>query len=1695
MFEARRPVGWLFLLVLSVSVEAQNLPTTNVADTVFRADGTPAQGTLLISWPEFTTANQQAVAAGNTATTLGAGGALSVNLVSNANATPANTVYTVVYRLDDGTVKTEYWVVPTTSPATLAQVRTTLGGGSQVSQVATQQYVNTALATKANDSAVVHLSGSETITGAKQFAVAPGLPSPQQPGDAANKQYVDQSVQNQGAGSYVSKAGDTMSGPLTLSGDPVAANQASTKHYVDLGVSVKADLVTGLVPTGELGTGTSNNSVCLHGDSTWGGCGTSSNAVSIQNVPVDTTAPADNQVITYVASLGKYEPKPGGGVTAGMQAVKYATDFSWSQSPSADLSVAGPKTVSLPACPSGVTGTEPQYYVYIAGTGTPEAVLVTGGTCAGNGQAGNLQFTTVNSHAAGYTIASASSGLQEALIAARFSPSNPNGPSQSGKVIVPPGELQAYARVSVRASNMTVDFSGSIVNCYMNDTCIFAGDPTNANAYIDITLLNPRGRPMVVSGQSPFIEVNAQKTTLFNVTLRIPPTQGTFSSYVQVDGDQAFLLDGLDTALASGSSDYGVLCNSTVCNPVIYAPGPFGTNAAVGWLKHLNLSVQCAANGVDWESGNTLRISDSVIQGYAQYGVRAGIKRGGYGGFELENVYEEVGSCANPVGGIGQAGVIAQGATVKVEGGTPPAGIVPQYTNTGSTDYRYFVVAKNSTYGASNPLYAGRALTSGSGNITVTWPDVPGASAFDVLRVTFAGANNPREQAPFGGGNYAVASNVSRTTACSNGLCTITDTQAALSAYTVATPAYFPLLDFWPGNLVLVASKDSGSVLDAATAWLQNAPSDMVGVQGMVAPGVIANDCQAVSFWTPLWLSCYTSMSPGTFYEQGALLMAVKPNQDSGQKTNLKGRLNFPTLGTGPGHIITLSDSNFQKTIATANNRPGNDANDAFIGYDQGDGNPAHVGISMGAPVSLSNYIGNVGDGTYWLERLTAGLKEFKIPVQMDSSLTIAGTAQANSFAGTAAGAWGLQGSYGTLSAASAGKSAIGFGPNGRVQVSENGGAPVEVAKLDVNGNVSENANTATQLAQTPTQCSGSFATGIQTNGNANCSVADQVQLAETSQPNGIPNYGIFWFDSTCHCPKVIDNNGQPAQLGLLNVFNLDANTLEEYNGANPQTLSVYGTRTDASDYERLRLSYDTNDSYFFLGADAAGSGTQRGLGFWLQGSLRWVIDPTFNLKPWSDNVKDVGSPTLRLKHVYVGTYADLTGGALASEIANQITTGTTLNKLAKLTGSPATAVITAVSDAAGAIGVVVDGAGTSGNAQIAREGQANCAFDGPTTAGDYVQISSSVAGDCDDVRAGYPAGGQVIGRTLSTNAAAGTYAVLLSGADMQASAGGNGVVTSVFGRTGDVAAQAGDYAVSEITGAAADAAVVHLAGTETITGTKTFSNDVSVPNLNVSGQINVTSSGPLKLKAAYGNLLADGDPTKSTLGFDASGNLALSVQGGPFFNFAPITSPALTRTPTAPTPGSSDSSTKIATTAYVQGQGYLTAVGPSTAMWFTQPQVSTAISFSSTANKALIWGAALTYPLKTSTIAYYVGTADNSANTYDIGIYSFSGNSGTLVAHIGSTAGTTFAPSTGYKTMAWTSSNLVLQPGNYYLAITSSCTSSCAQIYGGNTGGFTFAGGSLSESVTTGGTLPNTLTVPASYSFAGTAIPAWAVY
>ena len=103
-----RPVGrlcyWalavmtaLGLLLPAAASPQSGPPTTTVADTVYLADGAPAQGTLIITWPAFLTSGGTAVAAGVANVTLGSNGALNVALVPNAGATPTGSYYTVVY--------------------------------------------------------------------------------------------------------------------------------------------------------------------------------------------------------------------------------------------------------------------------------------------------------------------------------------------------------------------------------------------------------------------------------------------------------------------------------------------------------------------------------------------------------------------------------------------------------------------------------------------------------------------------------------------------------------------------------------------------------------------------------------------------------------------------------------------------------------------------------------------------------------------------------------------------------------------------------------------------------------------------------------------------------------------------------------------------------------------------------------------------------------------------------------------------------------------------------------------------------------------------------------------------------------------------------------------------------------------------------------------------------------------------------------------------------------------------------------------------------------------------------------------------------------------------------------------------------------------------------------------------------------
>ncbi len=194
-------------MAFGVVANAQAVSTTTVQGTVYLANGQPASGTLVVSWPAFTTASGQAVAADSTTVTIAPDGFVNLNLAPNLGATPAGLFYTAVYYMSDGSTSTEYWVVPAAAQAALAQVQAQVMPAAQAVQ-------------------------------------------------AVNKAYVDQSIATL-TETTVSDSGGTMSGPLYLSGDPTQPLQAADKHYVDVSFAsalpLEGGVVTGPLTALELG--------------------------------------------------------------------------------------------------------------------------------------------------------------------------------------------------------------------------------------------------------------------------------------------------------------------------------------------------------------------------------------------------------------------------------------------------------------------------------------------------------------------------------------------------------------------------------------------------------------------------------------------------------------------------------------------------------------------------------------------------------------------------------------------------------------------------------------------------------------------------------------------------------------------------------------------------------------------------------------------------------------------------------------------------------------------------------------------------------------------------------------------------------------------------------------------------------------------------------------------------------------------------------------------------------------------------------------------------------------------------------------------------------------------------------------------------------------------------------------------------
>jgi hypothetical protein len=677
-------------------------------------------------------------------------------------------------------------------------------------------------------------------------------------------------------------------------------------------------------------------------------------------------------------------------------------NYSWQQTPKDKTGLqVGANSVTLAPCPRGVNGTDAWHFLYIAGTGTPEAVLITGGTCVSRASTGTIEFMAAYTHPATYRIESATGGVQEALNDA-ITPKSDGQTSRS--VLVTPGDYLFHARLSIRASSVNISVSGATITCAMKDTCIMLGDPSNSNTFQAITLDGLRVRPGVPGGTWPAVEDNAEGSGISNMGTASNPLQvNSFGHLIQVDNDQAAHIDRLTVTLGAWGK-----CDSTFCSSAIYGVGNPAVNAGVIWINNSNISLQCGGNGIDNDNGNTLHVTDSVVQGYAQFGIRSYGRFGVNPSVQLTNVYEEVGNCTNPVG-TGIAGLIVGGGFAEVSGGVGPVGKLPIYATRGTVQYNYYVVVRSSTMGVSVPFLAGSALTDGTGMIPVLWNRVgnSGVVTYDILRTT--GGTGWDLPAPYGTGNFSVAVGISTDT-CSNNVCSFSDNAGSgPSTYTVAGVTYYsPALRNWPGPIILTQKFDtqnSGGLVPTRLYAQTIGANGIINSAGATEPSVFAQECDPQGNWSPIWMQCLGGSSLSNDY-QVVTATVLQNSANGGSKGGLKGRLIFeaPADSSIAGtHIITLADSNPRKTMATPNNRPTWDSADAYIGYDQPDNvNPWETRLSFGAPVSISSYIQNVGDGVSWIERLTGNLKAFKVPVSAPRYQTAANCLSAAGICGSA---------------------------------------------------------------------------------------------------------------------------------------------------------------------------------------------------------------------------------------------------------------------------------------------------------------------------------------------------------------------------------------------------------------------------------------------------------------------------------------------------------------------------------------------------------------------------------------------------------------------------------------------------------------------------------------------------------------------
>lgn len=553
---------------------------------------------------------------------------------------------------------------------------------------------------------------------------------------------------------------------------------------------------------------------------------------------------------------------------------------------------------------------------------------------------------------------------------------------------------------------VVIDFVDSTSNAYWGVHGPVTVSGTSVTYSYTTANIASQATPGTISIENAIIEDNAFPGTMDNIKFTSGAGSNKFAEGLVIDNDQKATISGFD------NTGGGLLCTANHCGSYVYSAGSTAATPVI-YIDKSNISPQCNGNGVTNYANNTTSIKDTVIQGFGMWGVLTSTMLGSFGGTIMDNIYNEEGAgpCVSPYSGavFSAAGVmLGSGGTLNIRGGEQPNGRIPQFANTGATQNNYFVVVHDVTAGIySYPLLAGTALTNGAGTITGQFPHVPPATPgdtiqYDVIRMvpSTLSANGvvvPAFGLCTGGSTTACGSIIVGQAQCAGLICTFTDTASAnTTSYTVNFPGWFPILNFWPGGMVVYGNGGT-NVANTAPVFIDSdigsGTSPWISVAGNLQPTFYVRKCYGNSLSGGAWEQCLEGDSHGNSLNVTGGLLLQNGGQN-GMPAGVKGRLNFmvpPSGAVNQANIITLVDSEGAKTIATPTGRPAWGANDTWIGLDQATGGSTFnlAQLAFGAPVAISNYIGaqpNSG-GTNFLERLTASLKTFKVPITTNSQI------------------------------------------------------------------------------------------------------------------------------------------------------------------------------------------------------------------------------------------------------------------------------------------------------------------------------------------------------------------------------------------------------------------------------------------------------------------------------------------------------------------------------------------------------------------------------------------------------------------------------------------------------------------------------------------------------------------------------------